>query len=282
MIATMSPASYNYDESISSLRYANRAKNIKNKPKINEDPKDAMLREFEEEIKKLRAQLEDEGDEEAEEDEEEEQLDPKTGKTVVKKKGPTPQHPSLSKAEIERMQNLVEEEKRTILASKDMEESERNRLVADLEKRAAELETERSAKSGLAEKLQQLEAKLLLGGVSVIDTEERQRMELAHREAEMEFNKGAERDLQRALEESESANIQIEGEYSSLKEAAAAKTRKLKKLWSLAVEAKSEVKDLQREHQRERESLLESVRDVTRELKLRIFLMNQFIPNEYM
>ena len=31
-------------------RYANRAKNIKNKPKINEDPKDALLREFQEEI----------------------------------------------------------------------------------------------------------------------------------------------------------------------------------------------------------------------------------------
>lgn len=45
MIATMSPASYNYDETISTLRYANRAKNIKNKPKVNEDPKDAMLRE---------------------------------------------------------------------------------------------------------------------------------------------------------------------------------------------------------------------------------------------
>lgn len=63
MIATMSPASYNYDESISSLRYANRAKNIKNKPKINEDPKDAMLREFEEEIKRLKSQLEEEGGE---------------------------------------------------------------------------------------------------------------------------------------------------------------------------------------------------------------------------
>lgn len=33
-------------------RYANRAKNIKNKPKINEDPKDALLREFQEEIAK--------------------------------------------------------------------------------------------------------------------------------------------------------------------------------------------------------------------------------------
>lgn len=34
-----------------------RAKNITNKPKINEDPKDAMLREFQEEIAKLKAQL---------------------------------------------------------------------------------------------------------------------------------------------------------------------------------------------------------------------------------
>lgn len=39
-------------------RYANRAKNIKNKAKINEDPKDALLREFQKEIEKLRAQLE--------------------------------------------------------------------------------------------------------------------------------------------------------------------------------------------------------------------------------
>ena len=36
-------------------RYANRAKNIKNKAKINEDPKDAMLREMQDEIKKLKA-----------------------------------------------------------------------------------------------------------------------------------------------------------------------------------------------------------------------------------
>ena len=34
----------NLDETLNTLRYANRAKNIKNKPKINEDPKDALLR----------------------------------------------------------------------------------------------------------------------------------------------------------------------------------------------------------------------------------------------
>ena len=64
MVANLGPADWNYDETISTLRYANRAKNIKNKPKINEDPKDAMLREFQEEIARLKAALNDAGGEE--------------------------------------------------------------------------------------------------------------------------------------------------------------------------------------------------------------------------
>ena len=43
------------------FRYANRAKNIKNKPKINEDPKDALLREFQDEILRLKQQLDKKG-----------------------------------------------------------------------------------------------------------------------------------------------------------------------------------------------------------------------------
>ena len=61
MVACLSPADNNYDETLSTLRYANRAKNIKNKPKINEDPKDAMLREYQEEIQKLKMMLETQG-----------------------------------------------------------------------------------------------------------------------------------------------------------------------------------------------------------------------------
>ena len=44
MIAAVSPADYNFEETLSTLRYASRAKNIKNKPTINEDPKDALLK----------------------------------------------------------------------------------------------------------------------------------------------------------------------------------------------------------------------------------------------
>ena len=54
MIAAVSPADFNYDETLGTLRYASRAQNIQNKPKINEDPKDALLKEYSNEIKRLK------------------------------------------------------------------------------------------------------------------------------------------------------------------------------------------------------------------------------------
>ena len=58
MIANIGPADYNTEETLSTLRYASRAKNIQNKPRINEDPKDTMIREFQDEISRLKAELE--------------------------------------------------------------------------------------------------------------------------------------------------------------------------------------------------------------------------------
>lgn len=57
MIANIGPAGYNYEETLITLRYANRAKNIKNKPRVNENPKDTLLKEFQAEIERLRQQL---------------------------------------------------------------------------------------------------------------------------------------------------------------------------------------------------------------------------------
>lgn len=57
MIACISPASSNYDETLSTLRYANRAKNISNKPILNEDPSETTLRKYREEILQLKSLL---------------------------------------------------------------------------------------------------------------------------------------------------------------------------------------------------------------------------------
>ena len=57
MIATISPAADNYEETLSTLRYADRAKKIVNKAVVNEDPNTRIIRELKEEVEKLKRQL---------------------------------------------------------------------------------------------------------------------------------------------------------------------------------------------------------------------------------
>uniref|UniRef100_A0A669ET74 Kinesin family member 13B n=1 Tax=Oreochromis niloticus TaxID=8128 RepID=A0A669ET74_ORENI len=57
MVATISPAADNYDETLSTLRYADRAKNIVNHAVVNEDPNARIIRELREEVEKLKEQL---------------------------------------------------------------------------------------------------------------------------------------------------------------------------------------------------------------------------------
>ena len=57
MIAAISPADINYDETLSTLRYADSAKRIKNHAVINEDANARMIRELKEELSLLRSKL---------------------------------------------------------------------------------------------------------------------------------------------------------------------------------------------------------------------------------
>jgi kinesin family protein 1 len=57
MIAAISPADINFEETLSTLRYADSAKRIKNHAVINEDPNARMIRELKEELAQLRAKL---------------------------------------------------------------------------------------------------------------------------------------------------------------------------------------------------------------------------------
>ncbi|KAI1315790.1 kinesin-like protein Klp8 [Mortierella claussenii] len=57
IIAALSPADVNYDETLSTLRYADQAKRIKNKAVVNEDPNAKLIRELKEELLDLRSKL---------------------------------------------------------------------------------------------------------------------------------------------------------------------------------------------------------------------------------
>uniref|UniRef100_A0A8C9X0P7 plus-end-directed kinesin ATPase n=1 Tax=Sander lucioperca TaxID=283035 RepID=A0A8C9X0P7_SANLU len=54
MVAALSPADINYDETLSTLRYADRAKQIRCNAVINEDPNNRLVRELKEEVARLR------------------------------------------------------------------------------------------------------------------------------------------------------------------------------------------------------------------------------------
>nr|XP_054748335.1 kinesin-like protein KIF28 isoform X2 [Lytechinus pictus] len=57
MIAALSPADINYDETLGTLRYADRAKKIKNKAVVNENPVEKLIRELREENERLKKSL---------------------------------------------------------------------------------------------------------------------------------------------------------------------------------------------------------------------------------
>lgn len=316
MVATMSPASYNYDETLSTLRYANRAKNIKNKPKVNEDPKDAMLREFQEEIKRLKKMLEEGGQvnengeivqevEEVEEIEVEEtdsdsagdentdhsKKKSKSSKKKVTKKVPkrkkstsgggenkAPVASVVSEKELIAMAEMVDKEKQAIIAAKDMEESEKNRLLEEAELRSKELEKEIHAKQELSAKLDELEKKLLVGGVNILDHAQQQQIELARKAQELEEGIRKQRELEAHLNEKEEINLQKEEQFSNLQEEAAAKTKKIKRIVSMIHSQKEELKDVKDEQQREREDLLDTVRQLSSEIKLKQAIIQGYIP----
>jgi len=58
MIAALSPADINFDETMSTLRFADRAKQIKNKATVNENETDKLIREMREENQRLKEMLE--------------------------------------------------------------------------------------------------------------------------------------------------------------------------------------------------------------------------------
>ncbi|XP_064222376.1 kinesin-like protein KIF3A isoform X2 [Aotus nancymaae] len=307
MCANIGPADYNYDETISTLRYANRAKNIKNKARINEDPKDALLRQFQKEIEELKKKLE-EGEEisgsdisGSEEDDDEEGEVGEDGEKRKKRRGSSsssssdstcsviekpldkflPSKKKVSPDKMIEMQAKIDEERKALETKLDMEEEERNKARAELEKREKDLLKAQQEHQSLLEKLSALEKKVIVGGVDLLAKAEEQEKLLEESNMELEERRKRAEQLRRELEEKEQERLDIEEKYTSLQEEAQGKTKKLKKVWTMLMAAKSEMADLQQEHQREIEGLLENIRQLSRELRLQMLIIDNFIPRDY-
>ncbi|XP_032714795.1 kinesin-like protein KIF3B [Lontra canadensis] len=282
MVANVGPASYNVEETLTTLRYANRAKNIKNKPRVNEDPKDALLREFQEEIARLKAQLEKRsigrrkrrekrregggsgggGEEEEEEGEEgEEEGDDKDDYW-------------------REQQEKLEIEKRAIVEDHSLVAEEKMRLLKEKEKKMEDLRREKDAAEMLGAKIKAMESKLLVGGKNIVDHTNEQQKILEQKRQEIAEQKRREREIQQQMESRDEETLELKETYSSLQQEVDIKTKKLKKLFSKLQAVKAEIHDLQEEHIKERQELEQTQNELTRELKLKHLIIENFIPLE--
>ncbi|XP_078494760.1 kinesin family member 3B [Ciona intestinalis] len=276
MVANIGPASYNCDETLTTLRYANRAKNIQNKPKINEDPKDALLREFQEEIAKLKANLESRS---------------KGGRQkktrrrrnadgeMVEESGSDDDDDDDSSLS-EEQQAKLEKEKNRILQDKSMAEEERARLLKEQQAKLEELKRQQEAKDELTAKIKAMQSKLLVGGRTIVDHTNEQERELEERRLLLAEQRRKERSMKQQLEAREESALEAQESYSSLRQEVDEKTKRLKKMYTRLQQLKAEINDLQEINFHEREDLEISQMKMNRELKQKLLIIENFIPSD--
>merc|ERR1712087_612730 len=192
MCACIGPVDYNYDETLSTLRYAYRAKSIKNKPKINEDPKDAMIREFQDEITRLKQRLQERasgggarvararnsqlatGDPSSQEvivEVEKVEVEKVVEKEIVVERIV---ETGLTDADIQAMQAQIAQERAEMEAAeaaeraqieneKNLAEEEKQRMLAELVEKRAVREEEEAAHEMMLQKLKAMEDTMLVG-----------------------------------------------------------------------------------------------------------------------
>jgi kinesin family protein 3/17 len=144
------------------------------------------------------------------------------------------------------------------------------------DEKKARMDTEKQ-RLDLQEQLRKMEEELMIGG-EIANNAAKQEAALRNANQELIAKKEVEASLHRRMAEQEDEKLVLEEKYSSLNEEVTSKTRKLKKVWSKYQQAKAEIEDLGREFNDEKNELLESVRDLTKQLKLKAFVISKFIP----
>ena len=305
MIANLGPADYNFDETMSTLRYANRAKNIKNKPKINEDPKDAMLREFQEEIARLKTQLGDGGEltggvPGSRPGRRRQELIEKTVSQVsdarlkrirdeMRQQMEENMRQNLEAEEAEKAQAKVQREAQEqmdqLISEKARTEDERAELEAQFKRQQEEmdakfqdLQREREEQKALEDSLAAMQAKVMRGGTNLLDQEERLREEQRRQEDELRKIAEQEEDAQRRIQELEDLQTITSDSYKTIEEEIESKGKKTKKLHEAYERCLVDIKDLERDWTSEREDLLDVIRALTREIKLKNLVLDAYIP----
>lgn len=169
MVANIGPTDYNREETISTLKYAYGAKQIKNKPKLNQDPKDTLIAKYNDEISQLKMQL-------AQLNSGDNKIDPKMLAQIMGPMGGGDQQMAeimiQREAEISQQREEIKKKREELKKMKDrakeegkveVYDEEAERLEIELQKKKAVLDNEAEQKKKLVAELQKLEGQMVVG-----------------------------------------------------------------------------------------------------------------------
>ncbi|KAH8405043.1 hypothetical protein KR222_005558 [Zaprionus bogoriensis] len=270
MIANIGPSNYNYNETLTTLRYAQRAKNIQNQPVKNEDPQDAKLKEYQEEIERLKRLIA------PQQQQRSEKLAAVSKKRVKKPKRELEQHPQPQQAAVEERE---QEESRESDAELSEPESDKEN-EAEVAKSSEQLERERVENAKLAAKLAELEGQLVRGGKNLLDTYSERQIELEKKLVEIAERKKREIEIQQQLELQEETTLEIRERNVSLEQEVELKKRKLSKCYAKYLALQQELNDCKHDHNQDLRELEMAQNELVKELKRQLLIIDNFVPVE--
>lgn len=259
MIACISPSDRDYIETLSTLRYANRAKNISNKPKVNEDPKDTILRQYQEEIERLKSLLGDQKPQNYLEIEDltkepvEEKLDEKRDQLLKEYQEEMRKLKSLHETEKTEKENVLKQ------IENIREEYERNIQQLNEEKVSKACSQEEIVK-----RIEVLKA-AMIGGEKAGDKELSERRKRKKQEAEKRASVIAH--LLAKIDQNEDREL-LQNQYKDISQELNLKTEALRRYRHKVKLLEKEIGDIQGEFEAERQDYLETIRKQEKNLKL--------------
>ncbi|XP_050672881.1 kinesin-like protein Klp68D isoform X2 [Leptidea sinapis] len=241
MIANIGPAAYNYDETVTTLRYAHRAKAIKNKPVRNEDPKDAKLREFQAEIERLRSLIE-------------------QRKAIEKRKKPPKIRTKTTPQDSE--EETVSIENEHILAESTIEQEKTKTEELEIQIRSIE---ERLVQGG--------------GGKDLLNNLNESQVILQQRHMEIAERKKREIEMQQKIDLEEETTAIVTNTFTTLQQEVDHKTQRLKRCLQKYTSLREEMVEQREAHDSERREHEALQAALIAELRRRLLLADSFVPD---
>lgn len=268
MIANIGPSNYNYNETLTTLRYAQRAKNIQNQPIKNEDPQDAKLKEYQEEIERLKRLIAPQ----------QQQRTEKLAAAKKRVKKPKPVKRELTDSATQEQLQAAEDEVESEQEASEPESDKENE--AEVAKSSEQLERERVENAKLAAKLAELESQLVRGGKNLLDTYSERQIELEKKLVEIAERKKREIEIQQQLELQEETTLEIRERNVSLEQEVELKKRKLSKCYAKYLALQQELNDCKHDHNQDLRELEMAQNELVKELKRQLLIIDNFVPIE--